>query len=173
MNIQSVIALVNEMQAAGVIERYAIGGAVGATFYLEPVATLDADIFVAISPTGSSLLLSLQPIYNYLTARGCTVSGKYIMVDGWPIQFLLPTGSLLEEALEQAVTMDVDGTPVQVFTAEHLAVIALHTGRAKDKIRLLQFIEEGALEAARFEQLLQRHNLEQAWSKFEQQFLQE
>ena len=29
------------MQADGVIERYAIGGAVGATFYLQPVATLD------------------------------------------------------------------------------------------------------------------------------------
>jgi hypothetical protein len=29
-----------------VIERYAIGGAVGATFYLEPAATLDVDVFV-------------------------------------------------------------------------------------------------------------------------------
>jgi hypothetical protein len=33
------------MQSDGVIERYAIGGAVGATFYLEPIATLDVDIF--------------------------------------------------------------------------------------------------------------------------------
>ena len=29
------------MQADGVIGKYAIGGAVGATFYLEPAATLD------------------------------------------------------------------------------------------------------------------------------------
>jgi len=32
------------MQADCIIESYAIGGAVGATFYLEPVATLDVDM---------------------------------------------------------------------------------------------------------------------------------
>jgi hypothetical protein len=44
MAIKEVIAIINQMQADGVVERYAIGGAVGATFYLEPVATLDVDI---------------------------------------------------------------------------------------------------------------------------------
>jgi hypothetical protein len=42
VSISQVIALVNQMEADGVIDRYAIGGAVGATFYLEPVATLDS-----------------------------------------------------------------------------------------------------------------------------------
>ena len=37
MNIKHTIAAINQMQADGIIERYAIGGAVGATFYLEPV----------------------------------------------------------------------------------------------------------------------------------------
>ena len=45
MNIREVIATINQMQADGVIERYAFGDAVGATFYLEPIATLDVDIF--------------------------------------------------------------------------------------------------------------------------------
>lgn len=35
MSIKEVITTINQMQAEGVIERYAIGGAVGATFYLE------------------------------------------------------------------------------------------------------------------------------------------
>ena len=35
---------VNPMQADRVIGRYAIGGAVAATFYLEPAATLDLDL---------------------------------------------------------------------------------------------------------------------------------
>jgi hypothetical protein len=39
---------INQMQADGVIGKYAIGGAVGATFYLEPAATLDVDIFVTL-----------------------------------------------------------------------------------------------------------------------------
>lgn len=46
MNVSEVIATLNRMTADGIIERYAIGGAVGATFYLEPVATLDIDIFM-------------------------------------------------------------------------------------------------------------------------------
>jgi hypothetical protein len=35
MAIKEVIQAINQMQADGVIERYAVGGAVGATFYLE------------------------------------------------------------------------------------------------------------------------------------------
>jgi len=35
VNIKGTIATLNQMQADGIIERYAIGGAVGATFYLD------------------------------------------------------------------------------------------------------------------------------------------
>jgi hypothetical protein len=44
LKIKRVFTVIREMQNAGVIERYAIGGAVGATFYLEPVRTLDVDV---------------------------------------------------------------------------------------------------------------------------------
>jgi hypothetical protein len=62
VNIKSTIAVVNQMQVDGVIQRYAIGGAVGATFYLEPVATLDVDIFVTFQPEAGSLGANPQPI---------------------------------------------------------------------------------------------------------------
>ena len=171
MKIAEVITAINRMQADGVIHHYAIGGAVGATFYLDPVATLDVDIFVSFRPEPGSLLLSPAPIFEYLKARGGTMEGEYIVVGGWPVQFLPPAGPLVEEALAQAVESDVDGTPARVFTAEHLAAIALQTGRAKDKARLLQFIEANALDATRFQAILVRHNLVHAWQKFERQFL--
>jgi hypothetical protein len=38
MSIRDVITAINDMQDAGVIDAYAIGGAVGATFHLEPLA---------------------------------------------------------------------------------------------------------------------------------------
>jgi hypothetical protein len=60
---------------------------------------------------------------------------------------------------------------MRVFTAEHLAAIALQTGRAKDKARLLQFIEAGALDAARFQTIVARHGLVERWRQFQQQFL--
>lgn len=171
MNIKETIAAINRMQADGVIDRYAIGGAVGATFYLEPVATLDVDVFIAFRPEPEQLVISPQPIFEYLKARGATMQGEYIVVGGWPIQFLPPGTPLVEEALKESRERDVDGTPARVFTAEHLAAIALQTGRAKDKARLLQFVEAGALDAARFRAILARHGLVDRWRQFERQFL--
>ena len=171
MNIKDTIAAINQMQADGVIQRYAIGGAVGATFYLEPVATLDVDVFVTFRPEPGTLLVNPQPLFDYLKARGGSMDGEYIVVAGWPVQFLPATNPLAAEALEQAVERDVGGVTARVFTAEHLAAIALQTGRAKDKARLLQFMETGVLDAARFQDILSRHGLQEAWRRFEKQFL--
>lgn len=171
MDIKEVITVVNQMQADGVIEPYAVGGAVGATFYLEPIATLDVDIFVIIESAPDSQIVNPKRIYDYLTARGHALEREYIVIGGWPVQFLPPVTPLVEEALKEAVIRDVDGTPARVLTAEHLAAIALQTGRAKDKARLLQFVEAGVLDAARFQAILARHGLIAAWQKFERQFL--
>ncbi len=150
MKIQEVIVALNQMEKDGAVHRYAIGGAVGATFYLEPSSTLDVDVFVAFPSEPGSLLASPRPIFDYLKQFGYKMDGDYIVIGGWPVQFLPPTGSLVEEALHEAVEIDVEGTPARVFTAEHLAAIALQTGRAKDKARLLQFIEAGTIESERF-----------------------
>jgi hypothetical protein len=171
VNIKETIATINQMQADGIIARYAIGGAVGATFYLEPTATLDVDIFIDFRAEPGSLLASPQPVFDYLKARGGRMEGEYIVIAGWPVQFLPPASPLIEEALTQAVEKDVAGTPARVFTAEHLAAIALQTGRAKDKARVLQFFETGALDAARFQAIVSRHGLMKAWKRFEKQFL--
>ncbi|MBA2585232.1 MAG: hypothetical protein H0U99_01965 [Chthoniobacterales bacterium] len=80
------------MQSDGVIRRYAIGGAVGASFYLEPAATLDVDVFVTFN---SDLpIISPEPIFDYLKERGCNMEGEYVMIAGWPVQFLPPTSPL-------------------------------------------------------------------------------
>lgn len=171
MQIQEVIKTINRMQADGVIEHYAIGGAVGATFYLEPVATLDVDIFITFKPAPGNLIVSPQPIFDYLKACGGVMEGEYIVIAGWPVQFLPPNSPLVAEALEEAVERSVDGTPARVCTAEHLAAIALQTGRAKDKARVLQFVETDALDAKKFREIQERHSLVPAWERFEKQFL--
>lgn len=170
-SISQVIAMINRLEDDGVIERYAIGGAVGATFYLEPVATLDIDIFVVFRQDAGGNLLSLQPIFEYLTGRGGVIEGEYIVIAGWPVQFLPATSKLVDEALEDAVTVQVDGVPARVFTAEHLAAIALQLGRPKDKARLLQFVEFGAIDTERFQAILARHGLDNRWQEFERTFL--
>jgi hypothetical protein len=42
--VKATLEAINQMQADGIIGEYAIGGAVGATFYLAPAATVDLDI---------------------------------------------------------------------------------------------------------------------------------
>ena len=170
MSIREVVGILNRMEGDGVAERYAIGGAVGATFYLAPVATLDVDVFVAFRSEPGQLIVTPKPIIDYLAARGCTMEGEYVMIAGWPVRFLPPTSALVAEALEHAVRIDVEGELARVFTAEDLAAIALQTGRAKDKARLLQFIEEGAFDPVRFQEIVRRHHLIDVWAKFERQF---
>lgn len=171
MSIRDVIIVINEMEADRIIDRYAIGGAVGATFYLEPVDTFDVDIFVAFERGADSQLLTLQPIFEYLKARGGVIEREYIVVGGYPVQILPPTSPLAEEAILAAIERDVDGIQARVFTPEHLAALSLETGRAKDKVRLLQFMEESALNLQQFEAIVQRHGLIEKWQRFRLQFM--
>ncbi len=163
--------MINRMQADGVIERYAIGGAVGATFYLEPAATLDVDVFVEFHIPPGSQIVSPEPIFKYLRDRGCKMEDEYVVIAGWPVRFLPAGSALLQEALATALEKDVDGIPTHVFSAEHITAIALETGRAKDKARVLQFIEAGVLDLERLQEILARHGLIGDWQKFERQFL--
>jgi hypothetical protein len=100
VNIKDTIAAINQMLANGIIEHYAVGGAVGATFYLEPVATLDVDVFITFRPEAGRLLASPQPLFDYLKAHGGRMEGEYIVIAGWPVQFLPAANPLVAEALD-------------------------------------------------------------------------
>ena len=93
-------------------------------------------VFVTFRPEESKTLITPKPLFDYLKKHGSVMQGEYIVVAGWPVQFLAPGTLLVEEALRESVEWDVDGTSARVFTAEYLEAIALQTGRAKDKARL-------------------------------------
>ena len=171
MALREVLDQVRRMESDGVVARYAIGGAVGATIYLEPAATFDVDIFVVFKSEQEGALISLTPIYEYLRANGATIEGEHIRIGDWPVQFLPTANDLLKEAMAEAVDVAVDGIATRVFSAEHLAAIALQTGRAKDKSRLLQFVESGAMDSQRFGSIVSRHGLSKQWELFKSQFL--
>src|SRR5436309_10229679 len=146
------------MQADGVIAQYAIGGAVAANLHIEPAETSDVDVFIVPNPLPGRSLVSLDSIYSYLEARGFQINTEGLpVIFGWPVQFLPTDKPLLKEALEKSVERDIDGAPVHVFTAEHLAAIAFDLGRPKDKRRLDQFREEKALKASELSEILERH----------------
>ncbi|HET9179708.1 MAG TPA: hypothetical protein VFQ24_15235 [Terriglobia bacterium] len=165
------LEVINQMQVERVIGQYAIGGAVGATFYLEPSATLDIDIFVALENPQGSPLVTLGQVYDHLRSRGYRAEREHVLIEGWPVQFLPASSALEHEGIEQAVETDVEGARTRVMTAEHLVAVALRTGRAKDLARILQFVESGALDAAKLDAVLKRHGLIEKWEQFERKFL--
>ncbi|HVM60720.1 MAG TPA: hypothetical protein VMV72_07620 [Verrucomicrobiae bacterium] len=168
---RATLEAINRMRADGVIGKYAIGGAVGATFYLEPAATLDIDVFVSLNEPSGSSLVTLSPIYDYLGSRGYKAEKEYVIIEGWPVQFLPISDGLDEEALAQAIETEMEGARTWVMTAEHLVAIALRTGRAKDFTRILQFVEGGVIHVDKFDAILKRHGLVAKWEQFGDRFL--
>ena len=163
--------LLNEMQRAGVIRQYALFGAVAQMRYTEPVATLDADVLVAVP--AADRLDALSGIYEFCAARGYRPEGEAIRVGAWPAQFVPAFSPLTQEAMEQAATADFEGVPFRVVRADHLAVIALSVGRAKDFTRILALLESGSASRESIESLATRHSLADAWRRFENRFLDE
>ena len=168
---EKIFAVINQMEADGVIGRYAIGGAVGSIFWLEPITTKDVDVFVMLPTSTGGSLLTLGPIYEYLRARGYVPDGQFIIIEGWAVEFVPPGTPLVEEALAQAVERDVNGIATRVFTGEYLAAICLQVGRARDHDRVMRFVEAGVLDAEVFEAILQRHELMAKWHKFQHDYL--
>lgn len=161
--------VINQMKEDGVIENYAVGGAIAAIFYVEPFATYDLDVFCAFSAQGSGFIL-LTPIYEYLAQRGYHPEKETINIEGWPVQFLPIFNPLIEEAVENANEMVVGSTLVRVLRSEHLVAIMLDTGRAKDYARISSFLEAGVVDMDSLMAVLHRHNLESKWSDFRRKF---
>jgi hypothetical protein len=163
--VEKTLQIINQMQDAGVIGKYAIGGAVGASFYLEPTSSLDIDIFISFENMRGNPLAPLQPIYDYLTPLGAEPKGEHLFLKGWLVQFLPTENALNKEALEAAVETKVRGVRTWVMTAEHLMAIALKLGRTKDVARVESFIELGKYDQRVLDDILARHNLVEVWKK--------
>jgi hypothetical protein len=168
--------VINAMEADGIIKRYAIAGAIAAYNYIEPTVTEDVDVLISFDATSArsrSGLVTLAPILSYLKTKGY---GEYrkegLLIEGWPVQFLPVSDDLDAEALAQAQDVDIKlnesegSVKARVLRPEHLVATSLRVGRPKDAVRIIQFIEAGALDVARHCDLLHRHQLIDMWREF-------
>jgi len=155
---EKTLRVLNDLERAGVVSRYAICEAMGATFYVEPVLTFDLDVFIVL-PGASGGLLTLSPLYEALRARGYQEEKECVNIEGVPVQFLPAYNALVEEALAEAREMMYETTPTRVLRAEHLLAIALQTGRAKDRERVRLLREQASLDSDYLATLLARHGL--------------
>ncbi len=157
--------VLNELERAGVIRRYAIGGAVGAIFYMEPFLTYDLDVFVVLSETTSGLV-NLAPLYEALKQRGYAEEAECVSIEGVPVQFLPAYNALVEEALAEARDTLYERTPTRVLRAEHLAAIMIQTGRDKDRQRFSTFLTEAEMDEEYLQGVVRRHGLESRWKEW-------
>ncbi len=168
-DMRPVFELLNAMVNDGLFVNYALGGAVAASSYIEPASTQDIDIFVVLQPYPGSSLLTVEPINEYLRSKGAVSDGEHMVYSGWPLHFLPPKNALYQEALARAKRFDYNGVEARVFSMEHLAAIALETGRRKDKNRLADFVESSQMDMGTFEDIVQRHSLKgkyEEWKKW-------
>jgi hypothetical protein len=159
---EKTLQVLNDLVRDGVLSHYAIGGAMGATFYAEPVLTFDLDIFVILPQSGSGLL-TLEPLYAALRARGYDEESACVIVEGIPVQFLPAHNELTVEALIDAREVFYEQTPTRVLRPEHLVAIALQTGRDKDRERVRLLRDEAELDETYLENVLNRHGLKGKW----------
>ncbi len=165
---KAVFELVDALKDAGIVRDYALFGAMAQIRYTEPVATLDADVLVLLP--GEAGFDALSPIYRFCESRGYRPHGEAIQVDDWPVQFIPTFSALTEEAVREAETGEVEGHPVRVVSAAHLAVLALSVGRAKDHARILALLESGATDRVQISALAERHGLTPKWRDFTRRF---
>src|SRR5467141_1265752 len=151
-----VLRAANELVSAGLIEDYALGGALAAIYYVEPFTTYDADIiFVA---TDKTLSAGIPAIYSHLQSKGWRVEREHLMVKDFPVQFLAASG-LTEEAVRKAKRIEYEGAPAKVFRPEYIIAIAASVGRHKDFARIEQMLDQVKIDKLLLDDILRRYNL--------------
>ena len=151
-----ILRAANDLVALGLIEDYALGGALAAIYYVEPFTTYDADIFFVAAEKG--LMAGISAIYAHLQEGGWRVEREHLLVKGFPVQFLAAAG-LTEEAVRDARAIEYEGVPAKVFRSEHIIAIAASVGRHKDLARIEQMLEQTEIDKTLLDDILTRYNL--------------
>lgn len=164
------LQVIEEITRQGIIKAYAIGGGIAATYYIEPILTYDLDIFFIPAKEGLDVL---APIYDYAKERGFSTQAESILIEGFPVQFIPVYNDLVREAVENAATLKYRDVEAKVVTAEYLAAIALQTGRAKDRERVIRLLDEAVIDRTVLGRILGSFGLTDKFKKFEKQFHEE
>ena len=161
---QGTIRVLNEMVEEGILEAYAIGGAMAAVFYVDPVATFDLDVFVLLPPAErDQTIVTLERQTRWLARRGYPAAGEHVMIESVPVQLLPAYNPLVTEAVAASVERTLGQARARVCRPEHLMAILVQTGRSKDRARLQMFLEEAEFDRSLLEELIDRHGLGERW----------
>lgn len=174
MSVSKVLGVLEDMQNAGIIEKYAIGGAFAAILHHEPISTVDLDIFFFLREKSEGPVLSLSSIYSYARKKGFSFDHEFVNIHGWLVQFIEASHSALwTEAIENADAIAIDDLKVTVIGREHLVAMWLLSGRAKDYQKIAMFSHADILNETRLFDILERYDLTAKWNNEKWRFIDE
>jgi|SRR2546428_10063146 len=102
------LRVLNDMKGSGVVEDYAVAGALAMVFWAAPIPTYDLHVLVFL-PGNEATIVSLAPLYDWAARRGYTVQAGHVMIEGVPVQFLPAHNGLAEEAIDRVATSNTRG----------------------------------------------------------------
>jgi hypothetical protein len=162
---EKALQVIEGMTRLGIIKAYAIGGGIAATYYIEPILTYDLVIFFIPIKEG---LDELAPIYEFARGRGYVEQAEALLIEGFPVQFIPAYNDLVREAVAGASTLRYRDVEAKVVRAEYLAAIALQTGRAKDRERVIRLLEEADIDRELLARIVGQHGLGDRLKKLEE-----
>jgi len=150
----------NAMKADGMVEQYAITGAMALVFWTEPVPTFDLDVLVLL-PASARPLVSLEGLYHWAQAHGYAAQDEHILIEGLPTQLLPAADQLAHEAIEAAAEMEYEGVRVRVVRPEFLIALYLQPAArtAKRRERAAMLLELSTTDRRLVDEVLVRHGL--------------
>lgn len=156
--------VISRLHKEGVLEEYAIGGAIATIYYTEPFATYDVDIFF-IPPEEQGLIV-LTPFYDALTQKGYKTYKEYIMIGETPIQFIPAATELEKEAVLHAVPVKYKNIKINILQPEYLIAIFLRVFRLKDREKIVRLLEQTEIDEKLLSDILTRHGLKEKFEDF-------
>ena len=165
-SLPDVFRVLNELESDGIIEDYAIGGAMAVLFYAEPTRTYDLEVFVLL-PRSEGTIVVLTPVYTWLEARGFEPRAEHVIIHGVPVQLIPAYNDLVEAAVTEARVLDYEDVAVRVTPPEHLIAIAFQTGGGKRRERAFQLLETADIDRDILDDLLSRFEIQAPWSSDE------
>ena len=159
------LKIINELKSEGLIEKYAIGGAIASIFYIEPITTYDLDIMIVIDVEGN-ILAPLSPIYEWLMKKGYKTEKEHVIIEGIPVQFLPVYNELVTEAVNNAIEKKYNETVTFVMKPEYLIAIMLDTNRPIDRERIVRFSDKAELDYKLLNSILEKYSLTEKFKIF-------
>jgi hypothetical protein len=147
MDMKQTLDAINRMEADGIIGRYAIAGAVATYCCMDTAVNGDLDILI---PAGAP--------------ESGPQSG---LIEGRAVRFLLVADALDAEALAEADEVPIESDQglikTRVLRPEYIVASALRVGRPKDRLNIIQFLEEEAVDPEAVFNIIGKHGIEAAW----------